>query len=173
MRKRRLFGRQSLLKKSRAADYLVAAALIAIVAAIVAILGAGNSEEYVGSPDVADGDSIVLQGERIRLEGIDSPEIGQSCNIAGRSYDCGLAARNHLRKLINRNTVICSGWLYDKYDRLLATCMADGTDLNSQMVSDGWALAFGGYEAEESEARENKRGVWQGDFMRPREWRIE
>lgn len=170
---RRRQANRSVLRRSRTADYLVAAGFLAVIALAAAYVGEGNLEEYSGRALLADGDTIVIAGERIRLEGIDTPEFGQKCRIASRSFDCGLAARDHLRKLIDRNTVICDGWLYDKYDRLLATCSARGIELNRRMVKDGWAVAFGAFEAEEAEAKKNKRGIWQGEFMRPREWRIE
>lgn len=140
---------------------------------VVAYVGAGNQDEYSGRAKLPDEDTIVVAGERIRLEGIDTPEFGQKCRIDGRSFDCGMTARDHLGKLINRNSVICSGWLYDKYDRLLATCSAGDIELNRRMVKDGWAVSFGSYEVEEAEARKNKLGVWRGEFVRPSEWRRE
>jgi endonuclease YncB( thermonuclease family) len=102
---------------------------------------------------------------------MDSPEIGQQCTRAGKAFDCGRSAQEHLLQLVSGQTVGCTGWQRDKYDRLLAICKADGVDLNGRMVADGWAVAFGDYEGEEAAAQEHNLGIWQGEFIRPREWR--
>jgi len=49
--------------------------------------------------------------------------------------------------------------------------MAATTELNSAMIEAGWAVAYGAYEAQETQARKAGRGLWRGDFMRPQEWR--
>ena len=65
----------------------------------------------------------------------------------------------------------------DRYLRLLGTCVAGSVELNRWMVEAGWAVAFevhGGpplFAAEEEQARRAKRGIWQGPFERPRQWR--
>jgi endonuclease YncB( thermonuclease family) len=59
----------------------------------------------------------------------------------------------------------------DRFERGLATCRVDGRDLNEAMVRDGFALAYGRYESEESAARAAKRGLWASKFERPRDWR--
>ncbi|MEM7462547.1 MAG: thermonuclease family protein [Pseudomonadota bacterium] len=173
MRKRRGKYNRSARRLSRLRDYLAAAVFLAVIAVIAAFLGARNEEQASDRAVIADGDTIEINGSRIRLEGIDSPEFGQLCDLAGREVDCGRMARNHLRNLVDQSPVTCNGWLYDKYDRLLATCIANGIELNQRMVEDGWAVSYGGYEAEELSARENNRGLWQGDFMRPSDWRRE
>ncbi len=59
----------------------------------------------------------------------------------------------------------------DRYGRLLALCTAGSKDLNRALVDLGWAVAFGDFEAEEAAARRSARGMWAGDFDRPRQWR--
>jgi endonuclease YncB( thermonuclease family) len=41
------------------------------------------------------------------------------------------------------------------------------------MVASGMAVAYGGYNREEAEARAQKRGLWGSDFKLPRDWRRE
>jgi endonuclease YncB( thermonuclease family) len=64
---------------------------------------------------------------------------------------------------------------FDQYDRVLAACsLADGTNVNVWLVRQGWAVAFGRsghYKVAEAEAKAAKRGVWQGTFTRPSDWR--
>jgi endonuclease YncB( thermonuclease family) len=49
--------------------------------------------------------------------------------------------------------------------------MAGEKNLNRLQVENGWAVAYGEFEAEETAARLNRMGLWAGTFDRPREWR--
>ncbi len=111
----------------------------------------------------------------MRLRGIDAPEYRQTCTTGGKAYPCGRQARAALAAMTAGKAVTCKGWERDKYDRLLAVCSvgSPALDINGAMVRQGWAVAYGGYRSEEAEARKAKRGLWQGEFQRPRDWRIE
>jgi len=143
-----------------------------IIAAIV-YFNQRNLEVLSGKPVIIDGDSLKLEGQELRLIGIDAPEYSQTCKNADQItvYQCGKLAREHLIKLLSVGKLSCEGSQQDKYDRLLAICMVDGFEINSQMVSDGWALAFGSYYKEETSAEKAKRGVWAGEFQTPSAWR--
>jgi len=69
--------------------------------------------------------------------------------------------------------VVCRGVERDKHGRVLGYCTAGGRDLNAGMVASGMAVAYGGYNREEAEARAQKRGLWGSDFKSPRDWRHE
>lgn len=124
-----------------------------------------------GRVHVADGDSLTLDGERIRLAGIDAPERGQTCRLDGAGRACGEAARDHLVALIAGRPVECDWTKLDKYGRRLARCRAGGVDLAAAMVRDGWAVAYGAHEREEADARAARRGLWAGTFERPEDFR--
>jgi endonuclease YncB( thermonuclease family) len=47
--------------------------------------------------------------------------------------------------------------------------MPDGTNVNVWLVRQGRAVAF--YTSAEAEAKAAKRGLWQGGFTRPSDWR--
>lgn len=127
-----------------------------------------------GHPHVGDGDGLTFDGARVRLLGIDAPELAQSCDAAsGGRHACGEEARSHLADLIGGNTVTCSWSRLDRYGRRLGECRAGDLDLNAAMVRDGWALAYGAHGEEEAEARAARRGVWSGGFVRPQDWRRE
>jgi endonuclease YncB( thermonuclease family) len=77
-----------------------------------------------------------------------------------------------LQRLIGNAEVRCRTVERDQHDRHLAFCTAGGRDLNAEMVRSGYAFAYGGdYRAEEAEARAAHRGLWSGEFERPRDWR--
>jgi len=125
-----------------------------------------------GTAHVVDGDTLVIDDVRIRLEGIDAPELGQSCGRAlVGTWGCGVEAKAHLQRLIGPAPVTCAGRGTDVYGRLLGHCSVPGTDLNAAMVRDGYAWAFVKYSSifvdVEADARRRRVGVWQGDADPP------
>lgn len=155
---------------------LVDLALTLLVLGAVALAGAyapflREAETLRGTARVADGDSLVLDGERIRLQGIDAPELTQTCTRAGADYPCGREAREALVRLVAGGAVSCESRQRDRYERVLATCVAGGVEVNRAMVEAGWAVAYGDYRAAEAAARQAGRGLWAGSFERPQDWR--
>jgi endonuclease YncB( thermonuclease family) len=124
-----------------------------------------------GSAHIGDGDSVTIAGVRLRLVGIDAPELAQTCRRDGRATACGEEAKAHLETLIGGRPLDCAWDRLDRYGRGLARCRAGSTDLGAAMVRDGWALAYGDHEAEEAEARRHRRGLWAGDFEPPEDFR--
>lgn len=154
----------------RIQDWLLAIGIIFLLAWI--IVGMDNfSPDLKGFATVTDGDSLTLNSERIRLHGIDAPELDQLCRRGEQSYACGREARNQLRRLIGSGMVACKGLERDQYGRLLAVCEVAGTELNRAMVETGWAIAYGDYLIEEMKACSARHGLWEGTFDRPGEWR--
>lgn len=126
---------------------------------------------------VVDGDSLEIEGKRIRLVGIDSPEYRQYCYDAKhQKYDCGIKAKEYMEEMIFSHRVECREESVDMYGRSLSVCFADGKNLNEEMVKAGWALAYrdegAKYMAFEKQAKSDKKGVWQGRFMRPELYRF-
>jgi endonuclease YncB( thermonuclease family) len=129
-----------------------------------------------GPARIVDGDTIEIAGQRIRLEGIDAPEMGQDCATAsGETWPCGRDAAKVLGALTKSRDVACDHRGTDKYGRMLAICYADGLDLNAEMVRGGYAWAFVKYSVEyagtEADARAAKAGVWQGKAEAPWDFR--
>jgi endonuclease YncB( thermonuclease family) len=124
---------------------------------------------------IVDGDTLRLGDRTLRLAAIDAPERGQRCTDAtGSWFDCGAAAAEALSRLVNGRSVVCRVEGQDRYGRGLGTCVAGGAELNSGLVSSGWALAYGddpGMTVLETQARLAGRGLWAGGFTRPEEWR--
>ncbi len=135
------------------------------------------AEDIIGVASVTDGDTIVIHGERIRLEGIDSPETRQICNRRGEDWRCGKDASFALADMIGRKTVRCENLGRDRYKRVLGRCWLGDTDLNGWMVSQGWAVAYRYYSKEyipqENQAKAARRGIWNSDFSMPWDFRRE
>ncbi len=132
--------------------------------------------EAVGVASVVDGDTLELNGQRIRLHGVDAPESGQSClDEAGNRYRCGQQAAHFLSRLINRHPTRCLVSGEDRYGRLIGICFSNGVELNRAMVSEGHALSYRRYSLDyvhdEDRARLERVGVWQGNFIEPWRWR--
>lgn len=128
-------------------------------------------EDIEGTARVIDGDSLYVGGREVRMHGIDAPEGRQMCFRQGSEWPCGEEARRRLQSLIGRKVVSCKGLEIDKHDRLLALCKAGGMDLNREMVAQGFALAYGRFKTQERAAKAAGKGVWSGEFTRPRDWR--
>ena len=126
---------------------------------------------------VIDGDSIVVGGREVRLEGIDAPEYHQDCyNAEGKAYACGVRAMEYMQNLTKDQKLRCEPIEIDRYKRVVAVCFAGKTNLNAEMVRSGNAVAYDRYDdtyvKDEQDAREHKRGIWSGKFMRPEFWRL-
>jgi endonuclease YncB( thermonuclease family) len=131
-----------------------------------------NNRQLEGRVQVTDGDTLRMGENRLRLKGIDAPEMRQTCFRNGRSYSCGETARDRLVGMVQRQQVQCRPAGRDRYKRLLTYCTANGRDLNAAMVAEGWAVSYGReYQAEEAQARRRSAGLWAGEFERPQDWR--
>ncbi|WP_019223275.1 thermonuclease family protein [Bartonella rattaustraliani] len=125
-----------------------------------------------GQALIIDGDSIMISSVKIRLVGIDAPELQQSCGTKKAQYPCGLEAKKYLEQLIGNQPVTCRWHKRDKYHRILATCRTKKvSNINATLVRNGWAVSYYNYPEEEKEARKQKKGIWQSNFQKPRKWR--
>ncbi|MEE9313686.1 MAG: thermonuclease family protein [Rhizobiaceae bacterium] len=158
-------------RKSLVWDIFLTMVFFGLIAGIVTWLNGQNPQSFNGTVWVIDGDTVVMDGEKIRLSGIDAPELSQNCIRQGKTWACGRESRNALRVMLRGKDVKCITNGVDRYDRLLAVCHAEGNDVNSMLVAKGWAIDYGGYRAEEKAARRAKAGIWQGTFENPQEWR--
>lgn len=161
-------------RKSRARRYLeygLTLALLLVLLVLVDMVNRRDTQRLAGEAVVNDGDTITVKGQRLRLRGIDAPEFSQTCLRDGVSYSCGRESSRSLGVLVRSGALSCDGWEVDKYDRLLVVCRAGDVDINRRQVENGWAVAYGDYADAERAARQAKRGLWAGEFERPRDFR--
>ena len=137
---------------------------------------------------VVDGDTLLLtNGDRVRLIGVDTPEVHPSKKLyrdaerTGRDIKTiiamGKKASAFTKSLVNKNEVRLE---YDqanaqighrdKYGRVLAyVYLNDGTLVNAEIIKQGYGFAYTRFPFKhmeefrryEREARENKRGLWE------------
>ena len=145
------------------------------------------AEEIIGIPKIVDGDTVYINNYKIRLEGIDAPEMKQKCkkeklkisSIIGytfyEDYYCGKYSKESLAAKVKRSKIKCISFNKDRYKRYLAKCFKGKINLNQWMVRNGYAVAYRRYSKEyvldEDFAKKNKLGLWQGKFLNPEKWR--
>lgn len=124
-----------------------------------------------GKAKIIDGDTIHIGKNKIRLHGIDAPEINQTCSIRDQLWNCGIKSSKVLESIILESEVKCKIMNIDRYKRLVAVCLVNETNINQYMVRNGWAIAYRYYSldyiSDEKIAKKNKTGIWQGKFKNP------
>lgn len=113
---------------------------------------------------VVDGDTILMEGRKVRLRGIDAPETDQPF---------GMNATVFLNSLICGKRVRVEYSETDKYNRILGTVYFQETDINLAMVRNGFAWHYKQYDDTqlyadaENEARAAKKGLWMNRMPIP------
>lgn len=122
--------------KSRFAIFLRAAGLAAALSLLPSSAGALDGLRVV------DGDTVRLGSERIRLIGLDAPELHGKCRKEKR---LAIRARDRLAELLATDQVeIIRSARLDKYRRTLAIVRADGIDVARILISEGLARPYHG-----------------------------
>lgn len=160
-------------RRSKLLDLVLFAAIVLAILAVLRLLPQPEPLEMSGRARIIDADSISVQGTEIRLKGVDAPESLQTCARAGKDWPCGREAARALGNRLRGQIVTCKGSERDVHDRLLAVCRVRSMEINRWLVEQGWAVSFGGYAEAERRARDAKRGLWSGQFVRPSDWREE
>lgn len=97
---------------------------------------------------VTDGDTIVLDGQKIRIANVDAPEVRTAkCDAEKR---LGLVAARRLEDLLRSGKVVVhfgdpkDGRKRDRHGRTLATITVDGHDVGAIMIEEGLARPWTG-----------------------------
>lgn len=150
-----------------------AAALL--VLAMAATPAAADPDRVRGRATVLSGDTMVVQGQRLTLHGIDAPDQGQTCDWPNKRIDCGRIATTALLDLIAPVEVDCRRLATRADGSWTATCTAEGFDVGRNMVYTGWAVVMpddpARYAKVQETARQRRHGMWKGSFQMPWEWR--
>ncbi|EAH8208312.1 thermonuclease [Campylobacter upsaliensis] len=138
-------------------------------------------KELIGKVSrVIDGDTIELLAKtskenpynhitklKIRLYGIDAPELKQAYGKEAKEYLSALVLKQEVGLIIENK---------DKYERIVGTLFLKGQDINKEMVKNGYAHAYESfskkYLAEQADAKMFKLGLWQDEkAVKPSEFR--
>jgi endonuclease YncB( thermonuclease family) len=177
------------MSESKASSFRRPVALSALGGVVLSLAMAANASalswfgsDLSGTATVVDGDTLDIDGTRVRLEGVDAPEVAQICGGAnGGTWACGRVAADALLGLVGKRRVTCRDEGTDKYDRVLGICSVDGLEINAELVRRGYAWAFvkysNRYVEEEAEAKKAAAGIWQGEaepawIYRQNRWKV-
>tara|TARA_B100000886_G_C20215662_1_gene404296 strand:- start:65 stop:541 length:477 start_codon:yes stop_codon:yes gene_type:complete len=151
---------------------------VVLILIILLFSSFANAEYLTGYAKVIDGDTLVILKKKIRLFGIDAPEMKQKCNKGfsrGESYLCGVFSKKQLINKLNNKKINCKITTVDRYKRLIGICFLKNEDINEWMVTNGYAVAYRKfskkYVLSEKKAKENLKGIWSGYFINPEKWR--
>ncbi len=135
------------------------------------------AEELTGPATVIDGRTLEIQGQQVRLFGLDVPDRDQPCyspkeRIPNR---CGVTAVEKIKRMVREQTLRCEGDQRDEEGRLIAICYSDRVEVNEQMVLLGLAISDPAqgkrYQRMENIAKRLNDGLWRNRFIMPWEWR--
>lgn len=102
--------------------------------------------DVAGPIHVVDGDTLRVGGETVRLQGIDAPEMGQSCRGPAQTvFDCGKMVRDRARARFEGRTGRCQAIERDRYERIVAICRVGNEDVGQWLVQEGLAFAYRRY----------------------------
>jgi micrococcal nuclease len=109
---------------------LVTMLLLSAAIASPAVAGIGNV--IVGPARVTDADTIRIGETRIRLNGVDAPELGVAA---------GQKAKAAMINIVAGHVVSCVPDGTFTHRRVVAVCrLEDGTDIGAEIIRRGWAL---------------------------------
>jgi len=133
-------------------------ALLLLLLTVPLLAGETYTGKCVG---VHDGDTISAMkagsAVKIRLEGIDCPELGQ---------DFGTRAKQFTSAMVFGKDVQVKEYNLDMYSRMVARIYVDGKDLSLELIKGGLAWHYKRYSSDptlaeaEEQARKARRGLW-------------
>lgn len=136
---------------------IAAAAILSVLAA-----GATHTRFHAQVRQVHDGDTFTVESKgrliKVRLEGIDCPELGQPFSQV---------ARQRVVTLVLYHDVEVVGTKLDDYGRLVARVLVGGKDVGESLVREGLAWHFVAYSSDpvlaslEKAARASRLGLWR------------
>ena len=139
------------------------------------------SPSFAANSTVRDGGTIDVDGMTYRLGGIDAPTSDQVCiDDHADSWPCGVEAHDQLVRLIGDRDVHCedlgADMTYKKWHLGICTVVGETTSLNQLLVRRGFAMNVAStgqsrFGEDETDAKNNRRGLWKGCFIAPQEFR--
>lgn len=135
-----------------------------------------DRETYSGKAFIIDGDTLKINDTKIRLVGVDAPEISQKCKTHGHIENCGEIVKLRLVQVTSNEDTICYSHGKDFYGRVLAECYINDININKWLLREGLAVYyynkdFKNYKILETLAKQEKIGLWDSEFQNPKDYR--
>jgi endonuclease YncB( thermonuclease family) len=109
-------------------------------------ISAAAADDLTDQASIIDGDTVEIQGSRIRLWGVDAPESTQLCRGEERDqYRCGAQAANDWMRSSRADRSAAFPINLDRYGRTVATYSVAGTDVGEWLVQNRLALDWPQY----------------------------
>lgn len=117
-----------------------------------------TTQTLKGKCYVIDGDTVVISGTKIRIGGIDAPEL---------NHPYGKSSKFALIKMCKGKVITAIVREEMSYDRVVASCyLPDGTDVAEKLVEQGLALdwaRFSGGAYRHLEPPDARKKLWRAD----------
>lgn len=135
-----------------------------------------SDSSLTGRAFAVSGELLRIGGKLVKLTGIEAPEAKHPClKENGRRWNCSATARSALERIVRGKSVSCLASSQNDDGLTLAACHIEDADVGGELVRGGYVFAadgfFAAYSSAEDEARNSKLGIWQGETVRPKEWR--
>lgn len=135
-----------------------------------------DRETYSGKAFIIDGDTLKINDTKIRLVGVDAPEISQKCKIRGHVENCGEVVKLRLVQATSTKDVTCYDHGKDYFGRILGECYVEDLNINKWLLREGLAVYyynkdFKSYKIFEILAKQDKVGLWDSEFQNPKDYR--
>ena len=118
--------------------------MLRICSLFVALIVAGPllaaQPEITGVPRIIDGDTLQVSGQRIRLGGIDAPEMREQClTPSGAVWACGVWSKEAAEQMLAGRSLRCVDLGQWSYDRVVGRCYLEGRDIALGLIEAGAA----------------------------------
>lgn len=147
--------------------------IFALAALMVSAAAFSAGDVISGNAQAVNAGTLEINGQRIRLHGIETPDIDFVCDWSGKPVGCGAIAKTALMDLITGTSVTCELTGARAQDTVVAVCQAQGFDIGANMVHTGWAFADRDltdiYVAIEEKAKAGRRGMWRRELTGTKE----
>ena len=118
----------------------------------------------VGKPTVIRGDLIQVEGETIRLMGVDEIRGFRHCSPNGFGWQCGTSSAGALALLLGDKKVACEPKGRNAQGETVAICFLGNSDIAAEMLLRGMVINVTDrfdYKLKQNMAKADRVGYWQ------------
>ena len=145
---------------------------LAVLIVSIWILSAANATNAISDKvKVISSDTLVINGQYIRIFDINTPGLGQSNHWSRKTIDCRNISRKGRLGLIAQATAKCRRKSKESDGSWIMTCQAKAFDVGQNRAHTGWAMVTlddpARYGTTKKKSQKTKRSIWRGTFVLP------